>query len=144
MEILQAFGINSTAFVQFFIFLTTFTFLVVFVFGPFVQAVTDREQKTKGSEEAALEIKSKSLELHASYKDKAKEVHGKISEIYGETKAAAAKDYEAIIVNAKSEANKLLEENRNKIAKSLEAASLKLKEETASIALLVTNKLIGK
>lgn len=144
MEILQAFGINSTAFIQFFIFLTTFTFLVVYVFGPYVQSVTDRESKTKGSEEAALEIKNKSLELHASYQDKAKEVHGKINEIYSATKSNTAKDYESILAKAKDEALKLLEENRLKIFKSIEVASAQLKEESMSIAILVSKKLIGK
>lgn len=144
MEILQAFGINSTAFIQFFIFLTTFTFLVMFVFGPYVQAVTDRESKTKGSEEIALEIKNKALELHASYQDKAKEVHGKINEVYSDAKATTGKEYESIVTKAKDEASKLLETNRQKIMKSIEVAAAQLKEESTQIALLVSKKLIGK
>lgn len=144
MGMLQSLGINSTALIQFVIFVFTITYLAVFVFKPFSEAQEERSVRTKGGEDLAQEYHKKTIELHSEYEVLAREVHSKISEIYAKARATANAEYEKLVGEARAEANKKIEENRAKIAKTVASVSEELNAQTPGVALMITQKLLGK
>lgn len=144
MSMLTQLGINQTVFIQFVIYIAIFSFLSIYVFGPYANAVEVRESKTKGSEELAIEFAKKTTELHSEYEKKAREVHGHIQEIYRQLKQEAMTESEKLVSKARAESQKTLEENRKTLHTALAATTAELKAETTNISLVITNKLLGK
>ena len=60
MEIIQQLGINGTALIQFGIFICAFFFLNLYLFTPYYKALEERENRTLGGEDLALEFQKKS------------------------------------------------------------------------------------
>lgn len=144
MEIIQQLGINGTALIQFGIFICAFFFLNLYLFTPYYKALEERENRTLGGEDLALELQKKSTDLHSEYQTKAKEVAKKIKDIYDHQRGDAAKDYEALVGKARAEATSLLEANNQKIAHSIQATSAALRSETTNVSIAITQKLLGK
>jgi F-type H+-transporting ATPase subunit b len=144
MEIIHQLGINQTAFVQFAIFICLFFFLNLYVFTPYYKALSERESRTLGGEDLALEFQKKTTELHSEYQTKAKEVTKKIKSIYDAHRSDALKEYDVIVGKAREEASDLLETNNKKISQSIQSAAAALRSETTSVAVAITQKLLGK
>jgi len=144
MEIIHQLGINQTAFVQFAIFIGIFFFLNLYVFTPYYKALEEREKRTQGGEDLALEFHKKTTELHSEYQLKAKEVTSKIKSIYDAHRNDAAKEYDLIVGKARAEATGLLESNDKKIAQAIQSTATALKAETTNVAVAITQKLLGK
>lgn len=141
---LQQLGINHTVFIQFAIYIFTFIALVFLVYSPFTKAYFERRNRTKGTEEVSFEYQRKATELHSEYQTKAREVNSKIQDIYQKLRGEAASEYDQMVNQAKQEAHKKLEENRRKIYEAVSVATKDLSAQTPQIALLITNKLLGK
>lgn len=141
---LQQLGINATVIIQFVIFIATFVALIKLVYEPFAEIHEKRLKNTKGSVEIADDIQKQALELQSQYSFKAKDIHGKISEIYKHSKAEAATEYEKILGDAKAEASGLLEKNRKELEKRSAELSADLQEMKAGLVLAINNKLLGK
>ena len=144
MDIFGQLGINLTAVIQFVLFATALLFLSKFVFGPYAHALEERERKTKGGEELALEYQTKAVELHSEYEAKAREINLEIKGIVDSSKAAANKEYEKIVANARAEADQLIQKNRATISSAVAAAAGELKAQTSAVAMAITTKLLGK
>ncbi len=144
MEIIHQLGINGTAIVQFGIFICAFFFLNLYVFTPYYKAFAERENRTFGGEDLAQEFQKKSTELHSEYQTKAKEVTKKIKEVYDAHRSDALKEYDILVVGARAEAQSFLEANNQKIAQSIQATAAALRAETTNIAIVITQKLLGK
>lgn len=144
MEIIHQLGINQTALIQFGIFICMFFFLNIYLFTPFYTALEEREKRTLGGEDLALEYQKKSTELHSEYQTKAKEVSKQIKDIYDAHRNDAVKEYDAIVSKAKDEASQLLEAKAKSISQAIQAASAALSAETSSVAMAITQKLLGK
>lgn len=141
---LQQLGINATVIVQFVIFITTFVALIKLVYEPFTAIHEKRLQNTKGSVEIADDIHKKSQELNAQYSTKAKEVHGKISEIFKQSKTEASAEQDKILMQAKAEASVVLESNRKNLQVRATQLDSELKEMKSSLVMAINNKLLGK
>lgn len=141
---LQQLGINSTIFIQFVIFIGIITFLSLYVFKPYAEAVEAREKQTKGSENEALDMDKKSVELYGQYETKARQIHGSIQEIYKQARSQAQHEFETRIHAARTESEKYLGETRQKISSSVHAAQESLKKDTPQIVMALTQKLLGK
>lgn len=141
---LQQLGINATVIVQFVIFIATFVALIKLVYEPFTAIYEKRLQNTKGSVEIADDIHKKSQELHAQYSVKAKEVHGKISEIFKQSKTEASAEQDKILMQAKAEANVVLESNRKNLQVRAIQLETELKDMKSSLVMAINNKLLGK
>jgi F-type H+-transporting ATPase subunit b len=141
---LQQLGINATVIVQFVIFIATFVALIKLVYEPFTAVHLKRLQNTKGSVEIADDIHKKSQELHAQYSAKAKEVHTKISEIFKEYKTEANSESDKILMQAKAEANTVLESNRKNIQTRSAQLETELKDMKSGLVMAINNKLLGK
>ena len=144
MDIFHQIGINATAIIQFVFFAIALIFLSKVVFGPYAHALEERQKRTKGGEDLALEFQKKSIELQSEYEVKARDVNGKIKDIFDATKAEANKQYENSVGIAREEANRQITENRNKLIKAVEQAAQELKGQTTMVAMAITNKLLGK
>ena len=144
MEIIQQLGINGTALIQFGIFICIFFFLNLYLFKPYYKALEERENRTLGGEDLALEIHQKTTELHSEYQTKAKSVSQKIKTIYDAQRSDALKEYDNIVSQARQQSTALLEANNTQIAQSIQATASQLKAETSQVALAITKKLLGK
>lgn len=144
MDLLHALGINQFAIVQFFIFVAIFSFLVAFVFTPYVKALDERQSRTKGGESLAEEYQQKATDLHSEYQAKAREMNGQISSIFQKNKAEAQQEYDRTVGRAREQATQLIEKNRKAISQSVQTAAEELRGQTTSVALAITNKLLGK
>lgn len=144
MDLLSSLGITPVAGFQFLIFVGLLTFLSLYVFSPYVHAFEERQKRTKGGEVLAEEYQHKTTELQSAYQDKAREVHGHISAIFQRNRSEALADYDKIVNQAKKEAQSLIENNRQGIAKVVQQTSDDLRSQTTSVALAITNKLLGK
>lgn len=144
MELLHALGINAYSIIQFFIFVCTFSALIVFVFNPYAEALEQRNQRTKGGEELAEDYQKKTVELQSEYQEKARAVNGEISAIFQKKRAEAVAEQNKKIADAKAEATAAIEKNRGALRASAATATAELQGQVSSMALLITNKLLGK
>ncbi len=141
---LQQLGINATVIVQFVIFIATFVALIKLVYEPFAAVHEARLKNTKGSDEIAGDIHTKSQELHAQYSVKAKEIHTKISEIFRQAKVEGASEQDKILMQAKAEANVVLESNRKNLQTRAAQLETELKDLKGGLVMAINNKLLGK
>ncbi len=141
---LQQLGINATVIVQFVIFIATFVALIKLVYEPFAEVHQKRLKNTKGSVEIADDIQKQAYELQVQYSSKAKDVHGKISDIFKKAKAEASAEADKIVGLAKAESNSALEQNRKEIEKRAIQLELDLKDMKSGLVMAINNKLLGK
>lgn len=144
MDILAQLGINFTAVIQFVLFSIVMIFLSKFVFAPYAHALEERETRTKGGEDLALEFHHKASELQSEYETKLVSLNKDMKEIIDASKSEASKNMEAAVTEARKTADQLIADNKVNIANSVKKAETELKNETNSAALLITNKLLGK
>lgn len=142
MDIFGQLGINTTAAFQFVLFAIALIFLSKVVFAPYAHALEERQRRTKGGEDLALEYQNKSVELHSEYETKTRELNGQIKGVVDTAKSQANKDYEVMVSKARTEAEKLVHDNRSKIASAVQAASADLKAQTNAVAMAITTKLL--
>lgn len=144
MEILTQLGINFTVFIQFALYIGTFSFLVLFVYKPYAESYQKRIESTRGAEDLAESFKKKTADLQAEYEKAAQDIHAKIQEAFKKQKQDAQLKAEAIIQLAKEAAQKEIQEHKKAIQSSVAAASTELRPQTTQLSLLITNKLLGK
>lgn len=144
MSLLHALGINEFAIVQFVIFLVVFYFLVSAVFRPYLAALSERQNRTVGGVHEAELYQHKAVELHSDYQDKVREVNSHIHEIFQKSRAEALAEYDKILQAARQSAASQIELNRQKIAQVVAQVGADLQRQTPSLALAITNKLLGR
>lgn len=142
MDIFGQLGIDTTAAFQFAFFCIALIFLTKVVFGPYTHALEERQKRTKGGEDLALEYQSKSVELHSAYEAKMRELNNEIKAIVDSAKTQANKEYETLVNNVRGESEKVVQGNRTQLVAAVQAASQELKSQTTSVALAITNKLL--
>lgn len=144
MAIIEKLGIDSSAWIQFFIFGLTVFILSKFVFSHFIKAFDERVLKTKDVSQLQTEYKQKTLELHNEYTLKAREISGDIHDIFEKEKAQAMLEYDKIIGKAKGESSQLVEESSKKISEAIGRVMSEIANEKTQVALAITSKLLGK
>ncbi len=144
MDIFGQLGINPTTGIQFVFFAIALLFLSKVVFAPYANALEEREKKTKGGEELALEYQAKAIQLQSEYESKIRHLNNDMKNIVDLSKSDASRHYDSAIEKSRLEAEKLVNENRQKILKEIESVSMELRAQTQTIALSITSKLLGK
>lgn len=142
MDIFNQLGINTTAAFQFVFFCVALIFLSKVVFGPYAHALEERQRRTKGGEDLALEFQGKSVELQSSYETKMRELNNEIKAIVDSAKTQANKEYETAVSAVRAEAEKSIQNNRTQLVSAVQSAAQELKTQTTSVALAITNKLL--
>lgn len=144
MEVLHALGIDSTVLYLFVIATFAFFALSSIAFGPYTEALLEREKRTKGGEEAAVELSKQAGEMRLAYEKKAREISTQIKSIFDAHRGEAAREQEALISKSRAETAKLVEETSRRVSTELVEASKKMKEETPAIAQAMVAKLLSK
>lgn len=142
MDIFGQLGINTTAAFQFVFFAIALAFLSKVVFAPYAHALEERQKRTKGGEDLALEYQNKSVEMHTEYESKIRDLNAQIKTTVDQTKSESTKDYERLVSKAREESEKLVHENRAKVASAVQQAMVDLKSQTSAVAMSITTKLL--
>ena len=144
MAILQQLGINFTIFYQLLIFVFGFSFLALVVFKPYAAIISEREKRTKGATEGAVELKKQTNELASRFEVKARQVSEEIKTIFDTYRAEANKEYEIVVGRAREESQKLIEETRTRVTAEVLEAGKKMKEEVPALSRAITQKMLSK
>ena len=144
MNIIEQLGVNHTYIYQRFIFIFALIILSQFVFKDFLKLIDDRDEKTKGSETAAVEVQKRAADLSARYESRAREVSGEIKTIFDSYREDAGAEYQNIVGKAKIESQKIIEETRMKVSVEVAEAAKKLQQEVPQIAQTMVQKLLSK
>jgi F-type H+-transporting ATPase subunit b len=144
MAILDQLGLNISFFFQLIVFIVAYLALSQIVFKPYSNALTEREHKTKGGEDLAVEITKKASELQTRYEAKAREVNGTVKTIFDEYRLEAGKEYDKIVSQARNESQKLVDEARRKVTVEIGDASARIKAEVPLVAQEMTHRLLAK
>jgi F-type H+-transporting ATPase subunit b len=144
MEIFQQIGINGTFIYQFLIFAVVIIFLSKFVFTGYAHSFEERENRTKGGEDLAVEFKKKTIQLQEEYEKRAREIATEIKWIFDTHKQEATRAFEDSTHEARTTADAIIKSNRTTLGAAVSVASDELKKQTASVAQAITNKLLGK
>lgn len=143
MEILLQLGANQTAFIQFFIFIISISFLTVFVYAPYFKAYDQRLKQTKGADQVANETQEEAKKIELIYQARAKEINEKIKNVFDSSKAQATETASAIINEAKTSAADLTEKARKEIGIQKTNAEKEIQNISQEVALEISNKLTG-
>jgi len=144
MSILEQLGLNHTYFYQLAIFIFALIALGQFVFKDYVDLLAKRDEKTKGSEDIAVEYQKKAADLSQQFEIKARKLNGEIKTIFDTYREEAHIECENIVNKARQESQKLLEETKRKVSIEITEATKRLQQEIPQIATLMTQKLLSK
>lgn len=144
MAILHQLELNQSFFIQLIVFTIAYLALSRFIFTPYAKALEQREQRTKGGEDLAVELHKKADELRAQYESKARQVNGNVKTIFDEYRLEATKECEQIVSRARAESQKLIEAARQRVSLEIGEAQAKIKAEAPVIAQEMTRRLLAK
>lgn len=143
MAVLEQLGINGTVLYQLIIFMFAFISLRYIMFEPYFKALDERKKRTVGDTQQAEELKIKSADAKSQYEAKARHINAELKDIFGSSRGEAAKEYERLIANARTTAEKLIDENRKRIKDEAAQAEAQLKGEIPAVAAAITQKMLG-
>ncbi|MBX3019233.1 MAG: ATP synthase F0 subunit B [Bdellovibrionaceae bacterium] len=141
---LNALGLNHTAFLQFAIFSVTFFVLTFGLFSPFAKALEERQERTKGASAASEDLVNETNSLRQQFETKARSINGEIKSIYDENRSQGVKESEKILTTAREQANSIVEKARASVAAQVTEAQRKLKDEVPVVANAIAAKLLSK
>ena len=143
-EILKQLHLNHTFFIQFAIFAGAYTVLSRVLFQPYSKALEDREKRTKGGEELAVEIQKRAEDLRQQYETRARSVSGSVKTIFDDYRVEANRQFGDIVAKARAESQKLIEAARGKVGVEITEAQKQLKSEVSLVAQEISRKLLAK
>ena len=144
MEILKSLGVNPTFWIQLVCFLVSFLSLRYLIFKPYSTALTERQNRTIGSEEMAVRLIEEANDLHSDFEKKARDLNSKIKGFYDQSRAEARREYDQLVESARKEAGSVLEEARAYISKEIASAQKALAAEAPAVGAVIATKLAGK
>jgi F0F1-type ATP synthase membrane subunit b/b' len=121
MEILLQLGANETAFIQFFLFVITISFLTVVIYNPFFKANDQRLAQTKGADQVAAETQDEAKKLELIFQARAREINDKVRSVFEISKNEATES-----------ANKILNESKQVAAAATEKAMANIENQKQS------------
>lgn len=142
MAILHQLGINYTTFYCLVIFLFTFFTLKSLVFEPYYNALAEREKRTKGGEESAVQLQEKTRQIKTVYESEARDLNYEVKSIFDESRLLASKEYSRVVAEARQNAEKYIEKVRDQVNSEIKKASEQMKMEIPSVALVITKKML--
>lgn len=143
-EILKQLHLDGTFFIQLAIFGVAYTFLSRVLFEPYAKALDDRESRTKGGEDLAVELHRKAEALRQQYEVKARAVSGDVKTIFDDYRTQANLEINQIVSKARSESQLLIEAARHKVSNEITQAQLQLKSEIPLVMQEISRKLLAK
>lgn len=144
MEILASLGVDHTFFVQFLIASFAFSVLIWGVFTPYNNALTERESRTIGGEAVADDLLKQTQDLRARFEQRARAISGEIKSIFDAQRSEGQKDYDKISLDARTQAQALVESTRKSVAAQITDAQGKLRSEVPALSQAIVSKLLSK
>ena len=143
-EIIKQLHLNGTFFIQFVIFSIAYLVLSRVAFQPYTKALTERENRTKGGEDLAVEISKRAEELRHEYESKARAVSGSVKTIFDDYRTEANREFGQIVAKARAESQKLVEAARGRMSVEIAEAQQQMKTEIPAVTQEISRKLLAK
>ena len=138
------FDLNMTLIAQVLNFFVLLVILKKFAYKPLLDLMEARRQRVISDLENAEKNKIASEELKATYEKQLAEVKHEAQVIMDKANKLANETREEIIAQARAEQERLIEAARDQIAREQQKAMMELRNEVASLSMLVATQIVGK
>lgn len=135
---------NATILAQIFHFVLLLVLLRLVVYRPLLKILEDRQKHIAGSIAAAEQEKTEAEKYKADLEAELKRAREQAVEIVQQATKSAESQAQDIISAAKAEANRVKEDALQEIQREREKSVAQLREEAASLAVLVAGKIVGR
>ena len=143
MDILNSLGINSTIFIQFFIFIISYLILTMMVFNPYYRAYRERYDRTVGSEDLTSKLVEETQQLEAEFEENAKALNLRIKKIFDDEKKTALEKQTSMLQSATLKAEEYLKKSELELDQAKTKIHDELKKEVEPIANLIKKTVVG-
>lgn len=143
IEILKSLGVDTTVYYQFAIFFIAFFSMKTIVFKPYLDAHDERKKRTVGGEKEAVQLLAEAEEKENKYSKLAKDLNGKIKQIFSEQNTKAKKESEKIMAQAKKEVDERSEKTRKELEQSVSEARAEIETYIPAISENIEKKFVG-
>lgn len=143
-EIIKSLGLNSTLVAQIFHFIVLLIFLRLVAYKPIVSILEKRQQNIYDNVRAAEEERKQAETLRQKYLADMQKAKEEAQAIIQQASKAGENQAQQIIEAAKTEANRLKESALQEIEREKEKAVAELRDQVATLSILVADKIIGK
>ena len=137
-------NLDITFFIQIVNFLLLMLVLNVLLYKPVRKILADRAAEIAGGHEKAAMVDRDVQEKMAQYEDRLREAKAKASEERGILKKAAIAEETVLLDKARKEATDAVNALKGKVAKEAAEAREYLKEQTRSLSLEISEKVLGR
>lgn len=114
------------------------------LFQPYLQLLSEREQKTTGAQQDSSDLEHEAARLRAQYEDKIGQARSAAAAERERILQSAREERESILGRAREEAEQYLTRGRQEIATALEAERRLATAEATAIAVEIASKLLGR
>ena len=142
-SLLQALGVNSSFFVQFFIFLLFYPVLSRLLFRPYFRLHNKREQETMERMEKAERLSERRQHLQKEYKEKAYAVNEAFNKMYNRESKILRERFLNKKMQDKQENQRAFEEKRQVFLKEIKEAEKLLQTEVKGLTKIAVDRLIS-
>ena len=142
--IIENLGLNPTLFAQIFNFIILLIFIRLVVYKPIVNILEDRQKFIANNVAAAEEEKKQAEELRQQYLDELQQAKTEALNIIQKATKTAEDQAHDIIEAAKTEANRQKEAALQDITREKEKAVAELRDQVATLSILVAGKIINE
>lgn len=143
-QIIEALGLNATLVAQIFHFIILLIFLRLVVYPPIVKILEQRQDAIEGNVAAAQEERKQAEALRQQYLDDMQKAKEEANEIIQKATKEAETEARGIIDAAKQEADRIKESALQDIEREKEKAVSELREQVASLSILVASKVVDE
>ncbi len=142
--IIEALGLNATLVAQVFNFIILLIFLRIVVYPHIVRILEQRQEYIASNVAAAEEERKQAEALRRQYLDELQKAKGEAEEIIQKATKAGEDQAREIIEAAKAEANRIKEAAMQDIAREKEKAVAELRDQVATLSILVASKVVSE
>lgn len=140
---LQQLGVDSTFFTQLGLFVALFIVLSQIFFKPFLRLFENRHQKMVADREAAERLMAQAEEKFSEYHKRLNDAHLQARKEYDAALNEAKHQEAELLSRAREEVKKITQDAATQVAQQREALKRDLELEVESLAVHVTQKLLG-
>lgn len=143
-DVINALGLNATLAAQIFHFILLLIFLRVVVVPPINRVLEQRQEAIAGNVAKAEEERKEAEALRQQYLAEMQQAREKADEIIQKATKTAEEEARSIVEAAKEEAGRIKESALQDIEREKEKAVAELREQVASLSVLVAGKIVDQ
>jgi len=142
-SLLQALGVNSTFFIQFFIFLIFYPVLSRMLFRPYCKILAKKEKETSERMKEAENLKKKKEDLQIEYDLKAKKIDKEFNEMYQKESKKIRDSFAQKRLKSQEDMRVQYNEQRQSLFKEIKDAEDKLQLEIKPLTEITVDRLVS-